>query len=250
MSALDILIVDDEAELAEQLKFTFEQVGHNVTILTDGEQALDALKDSLFDIVLSDIRMPALDGIGLLDELVASNFHVPPVVLVSAYSYISDEEAYEKGACGVVSKPFDPQGLFEMVERYAVPCSVKWKKSYAPVGFKDELEPTGEFEGRLPSLDLAGKHHVINLAKGGMFLRAADDAMPDLDELVRFDFEFENGNVSSLKGLGRVKWVRPNGSTEYPSGCGVEILRLDDSCLKEVVEEIEQSKVKAFIPRT
>ena len=61
-----------------------------------------------------------------------------------------------------------------MVERYAVTRSVKWQKNYVPVGVKDALEPTGEFEGSLPSLDLAGKHHVINLAKGGMFLRTGD----------------------------------------------------------------------------
>ena len=152
MRALDILIVDDEAELAEQLKFGLEQVGHTVMILSDGEQALETLRDHYFDIVLSDIRMPALDGIGLLEQLSQSDFPMPPVVLVSAYSYISDEEAYEKGACGVVSKPFDPQGLYEMVERCAAPPELKWKKTITHQGDTGHLEPTGSLKESFQAL--------------------------------------------------------------------------------------------------
>src|SRR5262249_52008147 len=61
-----LLIVDDERSICELLEITFRKAGHRVEVTTSGQQAQRRLESTLFDIVISDIRMPDMDGVELL----------------------------------------------------------------------------------------------------------------------------------------------------------------------------------------
>ena len=64
-----VLIVDDEADLRRMLVLLFKSRGYEPTAVASGEQALAELAERPYDVVLSDIRMPKLDGLELIDEI-------------------------------------------------------------------------------------------------------------------------------------------------------------------------------------
>ena len=79
-----LLIVDDEPNQREMLCRILDRAGYETRAAADGREALEALEEDGFDLVLTDQRMPVLDGIALLDE-VRSRLPGVPVVLMTAY---------------------------------------------------------------------------------------------------------------------------------------------------------------------
>lgn len=92
--------------MRDMLSLSLQRKGYEVEVANDGLAALDALAAASFDIVLSDVRMPRLDGIGLLEEIQARN--IPVVVLMmSAFTELETAiRGFELGATDYVSKPF------------------------------------------------------------------------------------------------------------------------------------------------
>ena len=106
-----VLVVDDEENLRHLLHKMLTQEGYDVTTAGDGEDALKLLGDSEFDVVLCDVRMPRLDGWGLLDAL-AEGRRPPVVIMMSAYG---DRETalnvMRRGAYDYISKPFTTEDV-------------------------------------------------------------------------------------------------------------------------------------------
>jgi signal transduction histidine kinase len=113
-----ILVVDDELEIAELLRDILLADGHAVTAVSDGETALQRLAGEPFDLVLSDLMMPGLDGPGLWRELCALKPDpLPGFVLVTGDSLRLDRvAAIRETGCAVIEKPFEP-GLVRKVVR-------------------------------------------------------------------------------------------------------------------------------------
>ena len=106
LSVTRVLIVDDEKNLRRLLTNMLTQEGYEVVTACDGEEALALLADQCFDVVLSDIRMPRLDGWGLLEAL-AERSRPPVVIMMSAYGDRDTAlKAMKCGAYDYVSKPF------------------------------------------------------------------------------------------------------------------------------------------------
>lgn len=110
-----ILIVDDEEDLLEMLKFEFEFQGFNVNLATGGDQAFLHFKENDIDVVLSDIRMPSGDGISLLKHILEVSPKTP-FFFMSGYSEISEEDALKKGAAAYFVKPFDLPAIVERIK--------------------------------------------------------------------------------------------------------------------------------------
>ena len=64
-----VLLVDDDKEFRRAMKKMFEKSGYRITIACDGQEALDALSEEEFDLIISDLRMPNLDGLEMMAEL-------------------------------------------------------------------------------------------------------------------------------------------------------------------------------------
>lgn len=242
--SLNVLIVDDEVELAEIMKVSFQSTGYDVELAGNGKEALTILERKNFDVVLSDVRMPVLDGVHLLDELRARNIDSPPVVLMTAYSYVSAEDAFEHGASGVLQKPCSSGEIISLLERTAKGRAQRWQMRE-----DDNIQPTGEFDANLKSFEFAIESKIIKIARGGMFVSLPPANLPDVNEIVSFSFNFESGKLTSFKGLAQVRWTRGFSPGGFPPGCGMEFLRLDDKCIDHVIREIEESKTKAYIPK-
>jgi DNA-binding NtrC family response regulator len=103
-----ILVVDDETSVRHMLRLVLEGAGYQVTEAACGTEALRLLQDEPFDIILSDIRMPELDGLGLLQQVKKLGID-GMVIMMSAYGSIDTAvECLKKGAYDYISKPFKP----------------------------------------------------------------------------------------------------------------------------------------------
>lgn len=110
-----VLIVDDEPDILLLLRLNLEADGHEVLLAADGERALERITTDDPDFVLLDVRMPVLDGWGVLDAL-RDRDDAPPVIAMSGKADGGDvAQAIELGACGFVTKPFDPDDVVRAV---------------------------------------------------------------------------------------------------------------------------------------
>jgi two-component system chemotaxis response regulator CheY len=114
-----ILAVDDSASMRQMVSFTLKDAGYNVVEAEDGHEALQAAKKSRFDLVLSDVNMPGMDGITLIRELRAlANFKFTPILMLTTEAG-SDKKMQGKqaGATGWLVKPFNPDTLLATVKK-------------------------------------------------------------------------------------------------------------------------------------
>ena len=111
-----ILVVDDELSMREFLNILLEKEGYAVTTASDATSALDQLKDQDFDLVISDIKMPGLGGLSLLERIKEMNSSTP-VIMITAYA--SPENAViamKNGAFDYITKPFKVDEIIKIVK--------------------------------------------------------------------------------------------------------------------------------------
>lgn len=112
MSA-SVLVVDDETGMRETLVDILEAAGYDVTQAEDGVAALELTRSNSYDVIVMDIRMPALTGV----EVLASIQHPPPqVVLMTGFAYEEQlETARAHNAFAIMQKPFQVPYLLRVV---------------------------------------------------------------------------------------------------------------------------------------
>jgi len=112
-----ILIVDDELSIVEVLKTLLSRDGHTISTASDGADALKLLKEQVFDLLITDIRLPGMDGISLLKNARELQSHLA-VIVMTAYAKVDNAvEAMKNGAFDYVTKPFKFDELLLTVQR-------------------------------------------------------------------------------------------------------------------------------------
>ena len=112
-----ILIVDDELSIVEVLKSLLSREGHIISTSTDGKNALKQLREQVFDLLITDIRLPEMDGISLLRRARELQSHLA-VIVITAYAKVDNAvEAMKNGAFDYVTKPFKFDELLLTVQR-------------------------------------------------------------------------------------------------------------------------------------
>jgi DNA-binding NtrC family response regulator len=115
-----MLIVDDEPSVRESLKHWFIPEGYRVETAGGGMEALDKLRDSSFDIVLLDIKMPGMDGIELQQRLKEIDSQLA-IIIMTAYATVDTAvQALKQGAYDYITKPVDPDDLSRLIRNAAV----------------------------------------------------------------------------------------------------------------------------------
>lgn len=113
-----LLVVEDDADLREALVDTLELAGYEVKDSDCGESAIVKLAQESFDMVVSDVNMPGIDGHQLLEHVVAK-YPGLSFLLVTAYGSITNAvDAMRQGAVDYLVKPFEPEKLVELVDKY------------------------------------------------------------------------------------------------------------------------------------
>ena len=117
MSKQSILVVDDEAKMRRLLEIMLTQMDYEVLQAADGIEALEVLAEQAIDLVITDLRMPRLDGIGLLKELREQQNDIP-VIVVTAYGTVeSAVDAMKYGASDYIVRPFEIDAVEAAVQR-------------------------------------------------------------------------------------------------------------------------------------
>jgi len=114
-----ILAVDDSASMRQMVAFTLKQAGYDVVEAEDGQKALNAAKGKAFNLVISDVNMPVMDGIQLIKELrTLPNYKFTPILMLTTESGADKKMAGKQaGATGWIVKPFNPDQLLSTVKR-------------------------------------------------------------------------------------------------------------------------------------
>ena len=113
----NILIVDDEQSYRQLLTLVFEEQGNNIRTAMNGRQALEALKAEPADIIISDVKMPDMDGIEML-RAVRETLPDLGVILMTAFASVETaREAFKLGADDFIQKPFDVEELKLIVRK-------------------------------------------------------------------------------------------------------------------------------------
>ncbi|HET6980451.1 MAG TPA: sigma-54 dependent transcriptional regulator [Pyrinomonadaceae bacterium] len=117
MSRKSILVVDDEKSQREILEMILTGEGYDVTTAASGEAALKFAKDRRFDLALTDLKMTGMDGIELLQQLLAFDSSIIVILLTAHGSIESAKEALRRGAFDYLEKPYDKAALLETINR-------------------------------------------------------------------------------------------------------------------------------------
>lgn len=176
-----VLVVDDDRAVTVTLRGLLEQAGHRTQGASNGQEALERVRREWFDCVLTDLRMPGLDGLQLVEAL---NAEAPqlPVVMLSAHGTVETAvEAMRRGAVDFLEKPFDREAVVAVVER----ALARGPESADPVGRPEEggrAEPGGRPErSRRPEL---GRRPDLGGGPEPPSLLGASDAMRRVLRLV------------------------------------------------------------------
>ena len=121
---ISILIVDDESSVRDSLFNWFIEDGYHVAVAEDAKTALRILESENFDIVLSDIKMPGMDGLQMLSRIKALKKDAI-VIMMTAFATIETAvQALKDGAFDYVTKPFDPDDLSHLIRNAAKQISL------------------------------------------------------------------------------------------------------------------------------
>lgn len=113
------LVVDDAPDVTEMLSLLLQYAGYEVVTVYSGQQALEAALGSAFDVIVSDIGMPGMNGYELAERLRASDYHTAtPMIAVTGFSMYDDRDrALASGFNAFITKPVNPRDLLSLVER-------------------------------------------------------------------------------------------------------------------------------------
>lgn len=112
-----ILVVDDEPNLRRVLSAQLERDGYDVHMAEDGQRGLDLLRDNHIDLVITDLRMPKVDGMELLRRAMEIDDSLP-VVMITAHGTVDNAvEALKTGAFDYITKPFDQAEVRAIVRK-------------------------------------------------------------------------------------------------------------------------------------
>ena len=108
-----ILVIDDEKGILRVIQEALSRSGHDVDTALDGIEGIQKFDDGSYDMVITDLRMPGLDGIGVVEHIRASVNHAVPVIGISGTPWQIQDSGFDE----VFAKPFPLQDLVESVRR-------------------------------------------------------------------------------------------------------------------------------------
>ncbi|HKS11064.1 MAG TPA: response regulator [Pyrinomonadaceae bacterium] len=113
------LVVDDVADVTEMLAVVLTHAGYNVVTAASAPAALNAARERQFDVIISDIGMPDMNGYQLAREVrQLPGYETTPMVAVTGYSMFDDRERSSKAGFNAhMTKPIDPRALLDLIEQ-------------------------------------------------------------------------------------------------------------------------------------
>jgi DNA-binding NtrC family response regulator len=156
-----VLIVDDEPDMAENLERLLRNRGYATVVETDSRRAMACVEREEPDLVLTDMRMPGLDGMALL-ELIKSRQGGIPVIVLTGYASVSAAvEAMHKGATDYLAKPVSPEELVLKVEKALTWKQLMEENRYLQEGCGGRCLTVSRLEDQKQSGKIIGQHPAL-----------------------------------------------------------------------------------------
>jgi DNA-binding NtrC family response regulator len=119
-----ILIVDDEPDMLKLLSMILrEKTRYEITTTNNPIEAIELVKQSGFDLVISDLKMPGLDGMEIIDAVKKVDEDIPVIIITAFASVESASEAIQKGGFDFITKPFRKEQILFTIDK-----ALKWLK--------------------------------------------------------------------------------------------------------------------------
>jgi two-component system, NtrC family, response regulator GlrR len=112
-----ILVIDDDEGLLHLLKMRLSAMGFSVTSCTAGQEAVEAAKQTTFDLAITDLRLRGENGLDVTESLLQNQPGLPVIILTAHGSIPNAVEAMQRGAFGYLTKPFDDKELKETIDK-------------------------------------------------------------------------------------------------------------------------------------
>ncbi len=127
---LDVLLVDDEAIVGNRLKPALTKIGCEVEVYEDPKEALKKIDEKEFDIIVTDIMMPDVNGLQLLEHVQKISEWTKVIIITGFATEALAREAMAKGAFDIIAKPFRPDDLREVIIKAAEALGIKEIKGF------------------------------------------------------------------------------------------------------------------------
>lgn len=258
--AIKVLLVEDDRALREALADTLLLAGHDYRAVGSAEEALEAVEQEAFSLVVSDVNMPGMDGHQLLGLLRARQPQLP-VLLMTAHGAVERAvDAMRQGAADYLVKPFEPKALIELVARHALGV-ISVGEGDGPIAFEPASAQLLELAARVARSDstvlisgesgtgkevLARYIHQQSSRAKQPFIAINCAAIPD-NMLEATLFGHEKGSFTGAIAAQAGKFEQADGGTilldeisEMPLGLQAKLLR--------VLQEREVERVGARKP--
>jgi len=223
-----VLIVDDEPLLLDIVCEWFGPAAARVLGAGNGMQALQVLSSVRCDLVVSDIRMPVMGGLALLEKISESGPVKPTVIFASGFGDIEPRDAYARGASAVLEKPVECRTLLHAARQSLLAGSERWRW---PADSGAMLTLRRSFES------LAAATHEVAFGRGG-FCIAADRPMKT--GVVNFELDFK-AEHHVLAGQGIIRWLEQR-------EMGVEVTCVSEGSRASLLQLT--TGLTSYIPRT
>ena len=234
LNEASILVVDDEPILREIYAIWLQAAGcREVHTAVDGEDALAQLRKLHVDLLISDIRMPRMDGVTLVRRLCEIETPIPSIVFVSGFGQVDQREMYDLGVEAFAAKPLAREEMMEMIEKVLASREILW------------LQPMDQFPQQKLEVRADGiagaepRPGYIHLGRGGF-------SAPFRDQISVGRIAFSCSAMMEdrqLVGQGLVRW-----SSSADLRIGIEFVYLEESSRGWVVETLAAIRPRSFIP--
>jgi CheY-like chemotaxis protein len=235
-----VLIVEDEPDFADLLAYGLSARGYDVVCAADGLEALEVQGKGPVSVVITDVRMPRMDGLELLCRLKQNRGTSPAVILTTANPDVTAEQAHALGAEAMFCKPFRLTELMSSVARLTRPLAEWW-------GDKADASLARSVQCRFASLDPGDNDHLCALGRGGIQIPVREPE-PYVGLQVRFNVDVATGPIRHLAGTGVTRWTRLLHGDEAAWACGVEFEYLDDETRVPFLDWLRDVNPLPYIP--
>jgi two-component system response regulator FixJ len=113
----NVYVIDDDEAMRDSLQFMLDSADFHVSLFDSAHKFLESLSGMEFGCVVSDVRMPGIDGIALLEQLKASHGTLPVIIMTGHGDVPLAVEAMKLGAVDFLEKPFESDRLIGMIEQ-------------------------------------------------------------------------------------------------------------------------------------
>jgi len=230
-----ILVVDDEQSIRELVRDILEEEGFQVTAVANGVEALETIgTHETIDLIISDIRMPVMGGVQLLEKVRENNPFPPPMIFITGYADITPELAAEKGVVAYLKKPMSINELLVTIQNALnspPPIDRQHPRVNTHLRIDFHLKQSAEIISGL----------VYNMGRGGVFIET--DKLGIIGEMIEFEILFGEMDKRSISGIAEILWQRKERIGRHPVGMGVRFIEIsieDEEYIAQHVEKLRK----------